>query len=75
MSEELDQDPSVLPAPSESLFKERRTRNGGSFLMAAMLGLAQALGFENTKERTVQLAEASRNDDLDLRFGDLPPLD
>ena len=43
--------------------------------MAAMLGLAQALGFENARERTVQLADAPMGDDLDLRFGDLPPLD
>ena len=61
--------------PAEDLFKQRQTKNRGSILMAAMLGLAQALGFENARERTVQLADASMDDGLDLWFGDLPPLD
>ena len=54
----------------------RRPRHGGSILMAAMLGLADALGMapENDSEM-VQPANPDRGDGLDLRFGDLPPLD
>ncbi len=53
-----------------------RPRPNGSVLMAAMIGLANALGMEPTTEQTemVQPAEP-HGDDLDLRFGSLPPLD
>ena len=61
--------------PAVYLVTPRPTKNRGSILMAAMLGLAQALGFENVREQTVQLADAAGNADLDLVFGDLPPLE
>lgn len=60
--------------PSELLLL-RRTSNRGSVLMAAMLGLAQALGWENNREQTVEIAEADIDIGLRLTFGELPPLD
>lgn len=58
----------ALPTP--------RAQPKGSILMAAMLGLANALGLEPKTEPSemVQPAEPHR-DDLDLDFGSLPPLD
>jgi len=47
-----------------------------SILMAAMFGLADALGWERTTGEIVEVADApSGGDGLDLRFGLLPPLD
>jgi hypothetical protein len=44
--------------------------------MAAMLGLADALGFESHRQQTemMQPADPSNGPELDLSFGDLPPL-
>lgn len=45
-------------------------------LMAAMLGLVDALGWERPKDEIVEVADApSTGDDLRLHFGHLPPLD
>ena len=53
-----------------------RPRHGGSVLMAAMLGLAEALGMAPEPTEVVEQAEANDDDNsLDLRFGHLPPLD
>ncbi len=51
-------------------------RHGGSILMAAMLGLAYALGFDRETAMTemVQPADPANGQELDLSFGDLPPL-
>ncbi len=54
----------------------RRVKHNGSILMAAMLGLANALGME-PKEEPVEIAQPAdpdRSDDLDFNFGSLPPL-
>lgn len=52
-----------------------RPRHGGSMLMAAMLGLADALGHE-TPDPGVEIVRPVDNDQdgLDLDFGDLDPL-
>lgn len=49
-------------------------RAKGSVTMAAMLGLAEALGFDKQVE-VVEASTASSGQALDLDFGDLPPLD
>jgi hypothetical protein len=51
-------------------------RPNGSILMAAMIGLANALGMERTTEPTelTQPGEPT-GDGLDLDFGPLPPLE
>ncbi len=48
-------------------------RANGSVLMAAMVGLSEALGFD--KPQTVIEVSAASGEGLDLDFGDLPPLD
>ena len=51
-------------------------RPNGSILMAAMLGLANALGMERTTEPTEMAQPAEPlGDGLDLDFGSPPPLD
>jgi len=51
-------------------------RPNGSILMAAMLGLANALGLEPRTEPSEMIQPADPADDgLDLDFGSLPPLD
>ncbi len=53
-----------------------RPRPNGSILMAAMLGLANALGMEPTTEPSEMVQPADPLDgDLDLDFGSLRPLD
>ncbi len=50
-------------------------RPNGSILMAAMLGLANALGMEPRNEPTEMVQPADPlDDDLRLDFGSLPPL-
>jgi hypothetical protein len=53
----------------------RAPRHGGSILMAAMIGLAEALGWDPEPTEITQPAAPSNGPDLDLNFGDLPPLD
>lgn len=58
----------ALPTP--------RPRPNGSILMAAMLGLANALGMEPRTEPSEMVQPADPlDDDLDLDFGSLHPLD
>ncbi len=52
-----------------------KPRHGGSILMAAMLGLAEALGWDPEPSEVTQPAAPSDEPGLDLNFGDLPPLD
>ena len=67
MAERTD-DGVPLPVP--------RARPNGSILMAAMLGLANALGMEPSSEPSEMVTPADPlDDDLDLRFGSLDPLD
>ena len=65
---ELDESAQPLP--------QYRPRHGGSVLMAAMIGLAEVFDMA-PKEPTEQMqpGDLSAGDDLDLDFGDLPPLD
>jgi len=56
------------------LVRKRRTSNRGSLVMAAMLGLAEVLGWENNREQTVEIASAGTDAGLGLSFGPLPPL-
>lgn len=65
----LGADAQPLPVPPP--------RPNGSILMAAMLGLANALGMEPKREAT-EMAQPARprdDDELDLQFGSLRPLD
>jgi hypothetical protein len=52
-------------------------RHGGSVVMAAMIGLAEALGWDREEAQTEmsQPADTDRPDDLKLDFGDLESLD
>ncbi len=43
--------------------------------MAAMLGLADALGWDRETADIVHPADPADGEGLDLDFGDLPPLD
>ena len=55
----------VLPKP----------RHGGSILMAAMIGIADALGWDQQEEIPAIVADApGEPPDLDLTFGPLDPL-
>ncbi len=69
--------PAASPAPDDGVpLPIPRPRPNGSILMAAMLGLANALGMEPKTERSeiVQPADPL-DDDLDLDFGSLRPLE
>ncbi len=44
-------------------------------LMAAMLGLAEALGMDPESTEMIQPADPGRGQDFDLSFGPLPPLE
>ncbi|MEZ5227126.1 MAG: hypothetical protein R2710_10745 [Acidimicrobiales bacterium] len=48
-------------------------RANGSIVMAAMVGISEALGFDKQQEEVAEAA-ASSGQPLDLDFGDLPPL-
>ena len=64
-------DPDARPQPVPP------PRPNGSILMAAMLGLANALGME-PKRQAIEMAQPARpldGDQLDLDFGALRPLD
>lgn len=60
---------------AEFLLAPRRTSTRGSILIAAMVGLAQALGWENIREQTVEVATAEIDGGINLHFGNLPPLE
>lgn len=53
----------------------QKPRHGGSFVMAAMIGIAEALGMDPEPTEMSQPANPADGNDLDLSFGDLPPLD
>ncbi len=48
-------------------------RANGSIVMAAMVGISEALGFDKQQEQVAE-ASAASGEPLDLDFGDLPPL-
>jgi hypothetical protein len=53
-----------------------KQRHKGSIVMAAMIGIADALGWDQVEEiPEIYAAGSSEAPDLDLRFGDLDPLD
>ncbi|MFT7597954.1 MAG: hypothetical protein ACI8TP_000874 [Acidimicrobiales bacterium] len=52
-----------------------KARHGGSVLMAAMLGLADAMGHDRERVDIVEAASDDHTGDLPLDFGDLRPLD
>ncbi len=53
-----------------------KPRHHGSIMMAAMIGVANALGFDQVEEIPEISADASGEPPgLDLYFGDLDPLD
>lgn len=61
---------------SGSMDLPRKRGAASSILMAAMLGLVDALGWERPKNEIVQVADApSTGDDLELDYRHLPPLD
>ncbi len=49
-------------------------RANGSIVMAAMVGISEALGLDKQQEQVAE-ASASSGQPLELDFGDLPPLD
>ncbi len=64
--------PSTLSAMAEPLPKQR---HHGSILMAAMIGIADALGWDQSEEIPEIHAEAAGEPPtFDLTFGDLDPL-
>ena len=54
-----------------------KKRHHGSIMMAAMIGVANALGFDQVEEIPEISADANSGEPpgLDLTFGDLDPLD
>jgi hypothetical protein len=53
-----------------------KRRHKGSIVMAAMIGIADALGWDQMEEVPEIYADsAGGTPDLDLSFGDLDPLD
>ena len=72
-------DPESWPVEADDLMPVRRPRppgHGGSVLMAAMLGLAHAMGREPEPIDAVEVADSELGiDELRLSFGDLRPLD
>ena len=58
-----------LPPPART-----GPRHGGSILMAAMIGIAEALGFDPEPTEVAQPADPGSGPELDIDFGDLPPL-
>ncbi len=75
-----DPDPDHLhPAPVDPRDRapavRHRPRHGGSVLVAAMLGLADALGMAPERTEVVQESSADDDEPLRLDFGHLPPLD
>ncbi|MEM7272365.1 MAG: hypothetical protein AAF547_04730 [Actinomycetota bacterium] len=77
MTEGAD-DQSMGPEPEGEFRLLPRTtpRHGGSILMAAMVGLANALGMDQERQEVEQVAEIGDRGgpDFDLSFGELPPL-
>ncbi len=65
----------IEETPRRSRPKRRGSGMAGQMLMAAMLGLVDALGWERPPSAVVQLAPDLNTGDLDLAFGDLPPFD
>ncbi|MCP4227509.1 MAG: hypothetical protein GY773_29545 [Actinomycetia bacterium] len=67
----FDQDAAeARPAPS------RKRGTASSILMAAMLGIVEALGWERPKDETVEVADAPKGDDgLILHSRHLEPLE
>ena len=62
----------VLP----SVRRRRGRGTASSLLMAAMLGLVEALGWEKPKDETVEVADApTGNGDLQLDYRHLDRLD
>ncbi len=66
-----------MDEPTEELNRGRPRTTFGTILMAAMIGLADALGWDRPRDRgeIVQLAPDLDTGDLPLDFGPLPPLD
>lgn len=52
----------------------RKPRHGGSILMAAMIGLAEALGMDPEPTEISQPADIAGDDGFNLDYGGLPPL-
>ncbi|MGI9595143.1 MAG: hypothetical protein ACR2QK_03225 [Acidimicrobiales bacterium] len=52
----------------------RRARHGGSILMAAMIGIAEALGLDPEPTEITQPSNPANGPEFDLRFGDLSDL-
>ena len=68
-------EPVPPPEPEPIRRHPRRAGMAAQLLMAAMVGLGEALGFERPTDETVVLAADLTTDDLPLGFGPLPPLD
>lgn len=66
----------VEPEGEFALLPRKGPRHNGSILMAAMIGLADALGWDRERPDVEHAIEAGDpgGPDFDLSFGDLPPL-
>lgn len=75
----MERDPEPVSFTEGERTPVTRTRppgHGGSVLMAAMLGLAHAMGREPEPIDVVEVADSDLGiDELRLSFGDLRPLD
>lgn len=56
------------------LLPRTKPRHGGSILMAAMIGIAEALGFDPEPTEVAQPANSGEGPQFDLTFGELPSL-
>ncbi len=62
--------------PDQNARPPRKRGTGSSILMAAMLGLVDALGWERPKDETVEVADAPMGGDgLTLDYKHLEPLE
>lgn len=73
----LDDDVDGLRSDARQLSRADRLRRGtaAKVLMAAMVGLVEALGYEREPQGVVQFASDLDTGDLPLDFGPLPPID
>ncbi len=67
--EDADERTVPMPAPARP-----GGRANGSIVMAAMVGISEALGLDKKQEQVAE-ASAASGEGLDLDFGDLPSLD
>lgn len=72
---EAEDDSDTAAQADAAPLKSYRPKAGGSIIMAGMIGLANGLGLEDSRDE-IEIAVQFENDEdgLDFDFGELPPL-